>query len=395
VVARVDGVDLVPVRFRAVRHKHLYTFMNESFNGTSPTQEETPEARNNRIFEGFNKEMLEMGLTPITIIQGSTARNIVALESGGALNRPFAVFEVSPDYDPEARLIYKSEVPSERGEGTDREVYFYSSILPQIQKELPNETRENIVFPLLSHVYQGPSRPKGILLSKLEGKILGTGDRAHLGILEERDLDLIVDLIRAVQKIDPATIDKSKVALPDLDYSVLERQRVEEKKEILREILGEGALLKIEKLLEESAAAQKNQPLYLLSEDVFTTNLMKLADGRLGSFDWERLHTGKNPADDYGKMVTRLWSEPELQSKIISKILEANQDIPGFQEMFRSNLISREGSHFLNHYHDILTTYAANPARVSAEQYEEAKAGKLAMQKLIMEAASGIGPWQK
>lgn len=369
--------------------------MNEQpINGT-PAIEDSPEEKNRKIFEGFNREMLDIGLTPLMIIQGSVARDVVALDSGAELHRPFGVFEVALDYEPDSRYIYKSEVPSAESKGMDREVYFYNVVLPKIQKELSEKSKAHIEFPRIGHVYRNGEKPKGILMSKLDGKVLGTHDKAQPGLIKEEDLDAIIDLILAIQKIDPKTIDPDQVVMPDLNYADIEHKRLDHKREAIREILGEEALTQIADLINQSAKAQEAQPLRLLSEDVFTTNLMKLADGRLGSFDWERLHTGRNPADDYGKIVSRLWSEPALQKLLIRKILIANKQIPNFREMFKANLIAREGSHLLHHYHRILLQHESDPNSVSPERHEEAKAGKPAIQKMIQDILDDAGPWSE
>ncbi len=366
--------------------------------GTPVAMPEIEDSKNREIFRGFFEEMDQMGLIPLTIIQGSEATDIVALGTGAQLKRPFAVFEVSPqsDHSLATRYVYKTEVPGKRDPGIRRELLFYRTLKTMIKTGLPKGMEEEIVFPELAHAYTTPEGPKGIVMTKIEGKITGTATKADPETLTIRDADRIVALIQAVQQISLESIpDRSH--LPERDYEKDETKYFDRHLPLIRELFGEESAQKAKALFRRSLAAEKQQPLRLQSEDVFTINLVKMADGRLGSFDWERLHLGKNPAYDYTKMIAHLWSAPEVQRAMLRKAIATNTEIPNFRTMLASSLALREGTYLLNQYQTALREHDADPQKFEHRQdfIEEARQGKVALLALIKEILDGKGIWEE
>ncbi len=357
---------------------------------------ENKEERARGVLEGYLNEMRELDLKPSAVFIKTEARDIENLDPKLIMRRPFGVFEVESRENPNKKLIYKTEIPSSESKGMDREAAFYRELIPEIKSNMDPGIRDEVVFPELYETHPPSGNPKAILISKFEGKILGTHDTTNADAMEEKDMDRIIEIILAVQKISPEKVKHLAPSLHESNYEKIESSKLAQKKEAIITILGEDVFRKAEALSRESFEFESQQPVRLLSEDVFQTNLIKLPDGRLGSFDWERLHAGKNPADDYGKIVSRLWSVPELQEKMIARILEKNKQIKGFKEMFRFNLFIREGAHLLIHYDKLLKKYEKNPQEFEDKinLLKEAREGKKAMMHMMDDIINESGPWE-
>ncbi len=370
----------------------------------SPTTNEEEESlKRERAISDTYREMQEMGLTPISIMRaGGNPEEIRALETPQLnLSHPFAVFEVMTPDDPSTTHIYKTQLAKVPWGDLSREVLFYAQVLPRIKKLIPADIADQIEFPTLGQVYHdAEGETKGIVLFGLKGEILGEHDQKPGKQFFPEDLDRLIAIIKAVQNVNIQELTEAspEIKLQEKDLGAVEHAYIkkgEPRRKTLQKLLGDDALIKIDALLETSSQLQQNQPTRLLSEDVFTINLMRMPNGKLASFDWERLYLGKNPADDYGKIVSRLWNDEKMQHLLIRKILEANSDIPGFRDMFRANLLSREGSHFLKRYTILLEDATAHPENYQDKRaiVEEARQGQRAIKKMIEDILNNTGPW--
>ncbi|MEK7570014.1 MAG: phosphotransferase [Patescibacteria group bacterium] len=356
--------------------------------------------RHARELADFFQEMQEHGLAPEAMYQHG--KTYAANENGtvGTLDRPFGVFRVAEEHQrvvgSKERAIYKTQMESKTGAGIDREVAFYQKFLPQVQAALSPEVREGLAFPKLLKVFEKEGKAKAILLSELQGDLLGVHDFGYEGKATTADFQRIIELVRAVQKISPAELQAASPSTKSIDHANSEAEWLsQDKVDLIGKQLGEGYDTKSLQVITEAEKSIRQQPERVLSEDVFQTNLMVLPDGRTASFDWERLEIGTNPGHDYAKFASRMWTEPEKQREFIRMTLAANQDTPGFKAMFKSNLLATEYSHLFRHYAGIVERAEADPSRYAnrPQLLAEAEQAAPALKQAIAELLDDTGPW--
>lgn len=365
-------------------------------------QQETAEQKKERYREELQKffiEMEENGLVPEAMFQHGKEYEVAPEGTDVELNRPFGVFRVASleqkIIGSHERAVYKSEINSEQGHGIDREIAFYKSFLPKIKENLSGDVRDEIAFPELLQVFEKDGKPKAILMTELQGKIMGEHDFMHEDVADETDFRRIIELIKAVQKLDPFELQELSPSTTTQDDAEREQKKLDEKIEFIVEYTSEEHGTRAQALLEESRAYLEQQDEKVLSEDVFQTNLMVLPDGRTASFDWERLKVGKNPGHDYSKFASRMWTDPEKMNQFIKMTRKANQDIEGFDIMFRSNLLAYEYSHFMRHYTNVLRKHEADPEKYKdrPEVVEQAKRAVPVFAEAARELIDQTGPW--
>lgn len=364
---------------------------------------EDPETRKERYaseLAGFFEEMKENGLIPEAMFQQGKEYPATPEGTAAILERPFGVFRVAEQHQKIVRsgerAVFKTQMESKADAGIDREVAFYQKFLPQIQNSLSPEVREGLTFPKLLQVYEREGKAKAILLSELQGELMGVHDYGREGKATTEDFQRIIELVQAVQKLSPEELQASSPSTKTIDHANREAEWLsQDKVDIIGKQLGQGYDEKSLHVIAEGEAFIRQQPERVLSEDVFQTNLMVLPDGRTASFDWERLEVGTNPGHDYSKFASRLWTEPEKQREFIHMALEANQDILGFKAMFKSNLLATEYSHLFRHYAGIVEKHDADPNRYAArpQLLQEAQRAAPALKQAITELLDDTGPW--
>lgn len=364
---------------------------------------EDPEARKERYageLAGFFEEMKEHGLIPETMFQQGKEYPATPEGTAALLERPFGVFRVAEQHQKIVqsgeRAVFKTQMESKTDAGIDREVAFYQKFLPQIQNSLSPEVREGLTFPKLLHVYEREGKAKAILLSELQGELMGVHDYGREGKATTEDFQRIIELVRAVQKLSPEELQASSPSTKTIDHANREAEWLsQDKVDLISKELGQGYDAKSLQVISEAEKFIRQQPERVLSEDVFQTNLMALPDGRTASFDWERLEIGTNPGHDYAKFASRMWTEPEKQEEFIRMTLAANRDIPGFKAMFKSNLLATEYSHLFRHYAGIVERAEADPNRYATRPklLEEAQRATPVLKQAITELLDDIGPW--
>jgi len=364
---------------------------------------ESPEERSERYageLRGFFHEMQKNSLVPEAMFQQGKEYG-VAEGTTAKLERPFGVFRVAEQHQKLVgsgeRAIFKTQMESEPRAGMDREVAFYQRFLPRIQENLSPDVREGLVFPKLMKVFENADgKAKAILLSELQGEIMGVHDYGFEGKATPEDFQRIIELVRAVQHLPVEELRELSPSTSTTDHANREAEWfTQDKVDIITRNLGEGYDTKSLQTIAQGEQFIREQPERVLSEDVFQTNLMVMPDGRTGSFDWERLKVGTNPGHDYSKFASRMWTEPEKQSAFIRAALEANADMPGFKEMFKSNLLATEYSHLFRHYAGILEKHAADPNRYATRPHllQEAQQAAPALAQSIRELLDNTGPW--
>ncbi|RLF34936.1 MAG: hypothetical protein DRM99_05605 [Thermoplasmata archaeon] len=304
------------------------------------------------------EDLFERELFPLKVLQGSEIIDLTADKElyGVTSKRPFVVLEVGRigeiDENKEIkRVIYKGEIKDAGPfQSIKKEEIIYRDVLPEIYKNLPENIREKVAFPRLIDVIKRNGETKAIILEKLDGIICGDHNTSKESIWDKKDIETICCLIKEFQKIDPEEIKKNFPELPERDFLKVYKERLKERIEPVRKLLGEEYEKKMKELLQISEEIIEKQASTLLSEDIFCFNTIKMPNGRLGFIDWERPYIGKDVSADYGKLISRLWTNPELQKEAIKTALEINQENPYFKDMLRASLVLLEGGHMFRHY---------------------------------------------
>lgn len=95
----------------------------------------------------------------------------------------------------------------------------------------------------------------------------------------------------------------------------------------------------MESILESKQQFIQNGQKIFAARNINLSNIIKTESGDLALIDWEKCGFANNPAADYGFIFTSLWSNPDLQDRLLLKACEANKNHPNFREKFRIDFI--------------------------------------------------------
>ncbi len=338
-------------------------------------------------------DLYEKDFFPVSVLQGSEVveltgdKDIYGVENG----RPFVVVEVigTNEKSGDSRAIYKREIKGDNPyQSIKKESIIYQDILPEIYEKLPENIKEKVVFPEIINEIKDGNETKAIILEKIEGYICGDHDTTKKGVWKEEDIEAICFLIKEFQEIDPEKIQSKGFELPYKDFFESYQKRFKDRAKPARELMGEEYFLKIEEIFRNIKKTIQEQPKKLLSEDIFCYNTIKMPDGRNAFVDWERPYLGNDVSADYGKLISRLWTDPEMQKKAIEKALKMNQDNPDFKNLLKASLLFGEGGHMFKHYYKRLNNEDLG-------EKEEAKEAVKVFESLFKEILDNEGVWEK
>jgi len=347
-------------------------------------------------------DLYERDFFPVNVLQGSNVieligdRDIYGVESG----RPFMVIEIAKtagtmteeEEESDERAIYKREIRDKPYDNLyqsiKKEAIIYHRILPKIYDNLPEDIKERVVFPRIIDDIKEGDKTKAIILEKMDGYICGNHDTTKKGVWNEKDIEAICFLIKEFQETDPEEIQNSGFELPYKDFLKSYQRRFNERSEPVRALMGEEYVSKVEGILHNIEEVISRQSPSVLSEDIFCFNTIKMSDGRNAFIDWERPYLGNDVSADYGKLISRLWTDPEMQQEAIRAALRINQDNPDFKSLLRASLIFGEGGHMFRHYFHRLNSE-------NLQKREEAEEAVEVFRKLFEDILDNKGAWEE
>jgi len=321
----------------------------------SPEDEKSVERR--KLLERIYGDWIELGLYPQSLIQGGNLIEYADENLGAVKGRPFAVVQVIRQ-DPSVpnalleEMIYKVRTEKDPNRDGWKEIMFLRTIAPWFHEQLPEDLRSQIAFPDVID-----SRDEGdytfCLQEYIEGEISGTVWDVKPEVLTKESLETTIRFIRSFHEI--LTLENVQALEPNMPVRQTDIYRDYENyinwKQIpIPGLLGEEYFEKMRNQLEESRDLIAQAPLQFTANDINPANIIKMADGRLGMIDWERAHTVKDPAKDYGFVLADLWADPELQKYYYERVVAENQDIPHFAEFLRLDFIYRHSPAPINHF---------------------------------------------
>ena len=351
--------------------------------------------RKEKLKDVYN-DLFSRELFPLQVLQGSEVIDLAADKElyGVASKRPFIVLEAGKigEIDENGKMkkvIYKGEINDVGSlQSIKKEEIVYRDILPEIYDGFPENIKNNIVFPKLLDAVKRDGETKAIVLEKIDGVICGDHNATKENIWDKKDIEAICCLIKELQKINPEKIKKDFPELLEKDFLKVYEKKFKKHAKRMKEFLGVEYTEKINWLFKKGTEIISNQPSRLLSEDIFCFNTIKISDGKLGFIDWERPYTGKDVSYDYGKLISRLWTNPELQEEAIKTALKINEENTQFKDMLKTSLLFLEGEHMFRHYFERLEND-------SLQEKQEAKKAVRVFKKLFKDILDNKGIWQE
>lgn len=255
--------------------------------------ENSKEKEKKEKLKNVYENLFSRELFPLQVLQGSEIIDLIADKElyGVISKRPFIVLEAGKigEIDENGKIekvIYKGEI-EDLGpfQSIKKEEIIYRDILPEIYEGLPENIKNNIVFPKLLDVVKRDEETKAIVLEKINGVICGDHDTTKENIWDKKDIETICCLIKEFQKIDPEKIKENFPELPERDFLKVYEERFEKRVEPVREFLGEEYEEKAKELFQKDKEIIAKQSPVLLSEDIFCFNTIKMIDGKLGFVD--------------------------------------------------------------------------------------------------------------
>ena len=342
------------------------------------------------------EDLFSRELFPLQVLQGSEIIDLIADKElyGVEFKRPFIVLEAGKigkinDDGKMEKVIYKGEIRKKGPfESIEKEEIVYRNILPEIYKNLPEHIKERVIFPKMIEGIKPEQKIKAIVLEKIEGEICGEHYSTKENIWDKKDIETICCLIKEFQKIDPEKIKENFPELPEKDFIEIYKRVFGKHSEVIKKIVGEEYAKKTETLFQKGVEIISKQPSRLLSEDIFCFNTIKTSGRKLGFIDWERPYTGKDISADYGKLISRLWTNPELQEEAIKVALKINQENPQFKDMLKTSLVFLEGGHVCRRYSKKLESD-------NLQEKENAEKAIRVFKKLFEDILDNKGIWQE
>ncbi len=286
-------------------------------------------------------------------------------------------------------MIYKREL-KDKGtfQSIEKEAIIYKDILPEIYENLPENIKEKIVFPKILDDIKEDGRTRAIVLEKMEGEICGNHDTTKKGLWDKSDIEAIISVIKEFQNIDPEKIKKAGFdRLPYKDFYEAYNRKFDERSKPIKGLMGDDYVDKAKEILNSTEEIMARQPENLLSEDIFCFNIIKRPNGKNALIDWERPYTGKDISADYGKLISRLWTDPEIQEDAIEAALKTNEDNPDFKKLLKASLMFGEGGHMFKHYYGRLEH--EDPAKK-----QEAEKAIEVFKKIFVDILDNKGVWK-
>ncbi len=342
--------------------------------------------------KNISEDLSEKKLIPIKLFQKNNIIDLTIKKKHKTIFKgPFIVLEVKKT-DKNGKIkkfLYKGQIKDNVPfRDIRKEEIMYRDILPEIYKNLPENIKRKVVFPKLIEGVSPKTKIKSIVREKIEGVICGTHDATKKNIWDKKDIEAICYLIKEFQKLNPAKIKKGFPELLERNFIEFYKNNFEKYAEPVKNLLSEKYVEKMKKLLQKDEKVISKQSPVLLSEDIFCFNIFKTSEEKLGFIDWERPHIGKDISADYGKLISRLWTNPELQEEAIKITLKINKENPQFKDMLRASLVFLEGGYSFHYYFKKLDSN--NPQ----EKREAEKAVKV-FKKLFKDILDNKGIWQE
>ena len=366
--------------------------MENNFEKYSFFNVEVIEDKKNDIKEklkNITEDLSEKKLIPIKLFQRNNVIDLTVKKKHKAVFKgPFIVLEVKKT-DKNKKFLYKGQIKDNVPfRDIRKEEIMYRDILPEIYKNFPKNIKRKVVFPKLIEGVNSKTKIKSIVRKKIEGVICGTHDATKKNIWDKKDVEAICYVIKEFQNINQAKIKKNFPELLERNFIEFYKNKFEKYAEPVKNLLSEKYAGKMKKLLQKDEKIISKQPSVLLSEDIFCFNIIKMPDERLGFIDWERPHIGKDISADYGKFISRLWTNPRLQEEAIKITLKINQENSYFKDMLRASLVFLEGGYSFHYYFKRLEN--DNP-----QVRKEAKKAVGVFKKLFKDILDNKGIWQE
>jgi len=354
------------------------------------------EKRIERKLKNVYQELLNRNLLPLKAWQGKKNIKITTDKKfrGVTFKRPFIVVEAAKigtlkKSGKIKKVIYKGEI-KQLGllQDIEKEAIIYRDILPEIYKKLPNKIKKRVHFPKLIEIIKRKGSVRAIIRENIEGLLCGDYEKTKINILNKKDVEAICYVIKGFQKINPEKIRKKFPELPENNFFEIYKKKSEKYIKLIKKLLGDEYAAKMKKLLKKSKEIVPMQPMVLLSEDITTFNIIKMLNGKLGFFDWERPCVGRDASTDYERFILKLWTVPKLQKEAIKVTLKINQENPRFKDMFRASLVLFEGGYI---FHDYFKRLKSN----NLQKRKEAERAVLVFKKLFKDILDDKGVWQE
>lgn len=336
--------------------------------------------KNELLVRKIKKDLSDSELVPVKVWRGGS----LSAENADMVidyTRAFIIIEaVKKNGNRSKKLIYKRRITAKKSYKLQMEAASYGWILPRVYGLLPADIQKHIEFPRLIKDIKERGKTAAFLRENIEGEICGDYHGTKKNIWNEKDLEIIIEVIKGFQKIDPKKIP---IEVKERDVTKIYKEKCEDNIGYLEKLLGKGYEEKYRLLEKETDRQIKEQKPVFLSLDIVCYNIIKMKDGRLSFFDWEAPFIGKDPSLDYRRLILKLWTNPVLQKAAIALALKANENNKYFKDLLRANLV--RGS-YLNYHCGELKNKDKNRAR-------QARAAIKSFKNLLKDALDNKGIW--
>lgn len=279
-------------------------------------------------------------------------------------DRPFVVVEATDKYD--LPLIFKiqwmrateAQNLSAR-QGMIGEVAFtteFAAVVRNRLSYLSYRGRHRTKFPeIIAHSLRKIC--PYILMSKFQGGQVGGGIHwLDSGVISRDDLWTIIELIQAINGLELDMVRRNYPGIHDTttdpdfwyNFGLMEVTKYEE---VLKTVLtNKDDYKRMRDLLEEQKEFLRHMGSpRLTAADINPSNMLKLPDGSLGMFDFERLRITSSPAHDFGFLYIDMWNSPVLQLHYLN-LVRMYHPGPKFRRAMRLDIIFNRSVGELNHW---------------------------------------------
>lgn len=282
--------------------------------------------------ETMHSGLASNGLVPVTLIQGG----IDGLNN--PFDRPFMVMEVSSSEFQNDKGIFKLRTREDPDKEGLREIKFLETLAPYFHHHLPADLASRVIFPKV-HDAKTTGWSTYCVQDYLDGRVAGWRSGVEPGVLDSSDLKTLVALTKYFHKTLTADVVQDLVPglSMDRDNDLIKEYTgyVNWPESPLPELIGEGNMQKMREELAKYEALIMSAGREFSAGDVNPGNIIKTHDGKIGWIDWERVGITQGPANDYAFMLADFWSDPAMESSFKSMAVEANHDVPYFEEFLR------------------------------------------------------------
>ncbi len=299
-------------------------------------------------------------------------------------NRPYIVLKTFSKVQ-NSHFVYKARLTEDFRSSALNELFFLKHVAPHLKSRLPKHLLDKIRFP---KYIKGHHKQPSFLMEYIEGKRLGGIHVFDLKVLKEQDLYILADAIKSIHKLTPGELKNiaPKIKL----WPSIEEQyhlHLSARLKMVQKTLGKKYSLRLlSQLISNQNFVNLGKDLFAII-DIQPSNIIKSNNGQLCLVDWDRISVSKNPAVNYGFILTDLWVDPALQQKYFDYVLKINRSVKNFKEYLRLDFIFNRGIGELAYWAEELQ------AAPKASEKEQAALAVTRLSELLKQAINQIGMW--